>query len=197
MMELESCDVCTKPTDNRKLNCPPRMADGRHFTDYRPRCALNSRSTYVIKDVRNKDPMDVKMPPNNSYDLRQYLIQNGEKLMHMNREEAFVRNMCGPCTINPSTMLPEQTMVTCDKQICRTNLNDANGLGQGRNFFTQGQERGGALDPRRMKDDPKSCCVTPEDDYEFYPINATIEEDYGRLTMPSGGKPLRASDRVR
>ena len=29
---------CYKTGDNKHLQCPPRMNDGRHFTDYRPNC---------------------------------------------------------------------------------------------------------------------------------------------------------------
>ncbi len=28
--------ACYKTGDNRYNDCPPRMADGRHFTDFRP-----------------------------------------------------------------------------------------------------------------------------------------------------------------
>ena len=33
---------CYKTGDNKHLQCPPRMDDGRHFTDYRPNCELNA-----------------------------------------------------------------------------------------------------------------------------------------------------------
>ena len=33
---------CFKTSDNKHFGCPPRMADGRHFTDYRPSCHINN-----------------------------------------------------------------------------------------------------------------------------------------------------------
>ena len=33
--------ACYKTSDNKFFDCPPRMADGRHFTDYRPECYVN------------------------------------------------------------------------------------------------------------------------------------------------------------
>ena len=40
---------CSKTTNNKYFNCPPRMDDGRHFTDYRPNC----HSTNVITGNAN------------------------------------------------------------------------------------------------------------------------------------------------
>ena len=34
--------TCYKTSDNKFMDCPPRMADGRHFTDYRPNCHTNN-----------------------------------------------------------------------------------------------------------------------------------------------------------
>lgn len=192
MLELESCDTCTKPSENKKFNCPPRMNDGRHFTDYRSRCALNSRNAFqFINTDKNK------APPSNSFDFRQYLIQNGEKIMNMNRDEAFERNMCGPCTLDPSTMLPAQTHVTCDASSCKVRLNDSDGLGQGRNYETQKNNAFSkdVFDMRRQ-DKESNCCATLEDDAQYYPLDKKIHDNYGRLTYPSGGMPLQASDRV-
>ena len=34
---------CYKTGNNKYFNAPPLMADGRHFTDYRPQCTLNNQ----------------------------------------------------------------------------------------------------------------------------------------------------------
>ena len=34
-----SDNLCYKTSNNKYSDCPPRMADGRHFTDFRPNCA--------------------------------------------------------------------------------------------------------------------------------------------------------------
>ena len=31
-----------RTTDNKHFHCPPRMDDGRHFTDYRSNCHFNN-----------------------------------------------------------------------------------------------------------------------------------------------------------
>ena len=33
---------CYKASNNKYFNCPPRMDDGRHFTDYRSSCDTNN-----------------------------------------------------------------------------------------------------------------------------------------------------------
>ena len=30
------------PSNNKYFDCPPRMSDGRNFTDYRPSCDVNN-----------------------------------------------------------------------------------------------------------------------------------------------------------
>lgn len=190
MKEVESCDICSKPTDNAYFNCPPRMSDGRHFTNYQPRCS-NFRNIFMIEEENG-----FHYPPANSYDLRQYLIHNGEKIMELNREEAFQKNLCGPCSINPSTMLPEQTKIACNANTCKVSLNDTRGFGQGRTYHTQSKPQKSSFDERRQAKIPKSCCTSHLDDANFFPLDGTIEDDYGRLSVPGGGKPLHASDRI-
>ena len=33
---------CYKTSNNKYSDCPPRMSDGRHFTDFRPNCVVNT-----------------------------------------------------------------------------------------------------------------------------------------------------------
>lgn len=201
MATVKDCMTCSKPSDNQEFNCPPKMSDGRHFTDYRPRCALNSRSNYMIADPKQKHGFT--SPPLNSYDFRQYMIEKGEKLIEMNRESAFQRNMCGPCVSNPTvdvgTMLPEQTVVTCNKSACSVGLNDAAGLGLGRQYYTEGKKKdkdGMSFDARRQKNEPESCCARRSDDLQYYPFDGKVMDDYGRVAVPGGGKPLRGTSRT-
>lgn len=200
MRDVKDCTSCSKPTDNQEFNCPPKMADGRHFTDYRPRCTFNSRSNYMVADPKSVNGF--KTPPLNSYDLRQYMIENSEALMEMNREIAFQRNMCGPCTDRPSgsvyqgTMLPEQTMVTCDKNACSISLNDARGLGVGRQYNTNTKNGTSSFDARRQNAHPESCCASVFDDTQYYPVDGKIMDNYGRMAIPGGGKPLSGTSRT-
>ena len=60
------CGTCTRASENKHWGCPPRMSDGRLFTDYGSRCDINLR---------------LMSPMSGSYDYRQMLISNGEKIL--------------------------------------------------------------------------------------------------------------------
>lgn len=115
-------------TENSKFpTCPPKMSDGRHFTDYAPRCIARDN---LMLGVDNKQM--------NSYELRQYLIANSEKIMQSNRDAAIKCNSWNACVqpYNQGTMLAEQNMVKCDTTSCRTSINDPYGIGTGRDYGT-------------------------------------------------------------
>ena len=116
-------ELCYKASNNKHPNCPPRMDDGRHFTDYRPRCQLNN----LIQMNNNI---------NNSFQYRMYLTRNAEALMDSNRAYISKKNSCGPCMepYNQGTMLPESTKVSCNNNSCNAEVVDTKGLGQGRNY---------------------------------------------------------------
>ena len=65
-------------------SCPPRMDDGRHFTDYRPNCFVNN----LIQSQNNIT---------DSYKYRMFLQENASKLMELNRLYAVKRNYCDSC----------------------------------------------------------------------------------------------------
>ncbi len=73
---------CFRNPNYRK--CPPRMADGRHFTNYEANNTLNSKVRYENNLVTGSD-------------YRSYLTKNAVKLMNMNSQEAWAANGCGPC----------------------------------------------------------------------------------------------------
>ena len=52
-----------RTTDNKHFHCPPRMDDGRHFTDYRSNCHFNNL-------VRANNAVM------NSHDYRMFLTNN-------------------------------------------------------------------------------------------------------------------------
>ena len=118
--------TCYKTSDNKYFDCPPRMSDGRHFTDYRPNCEMNS----VVK-------MDNKI--SNSFEYRNFLQQNASLILDINRKHACQKNCCGPTcqeAFQNSTMLPEKYKVNCDNHTCTRVLNDPKGLGDGRVYYT-------------------------------------------------------------
>ena len=95
------------------------MADGRHFTDYRPNCHLNN-------NLRTNNKLE------NTFDYRRFLQHRGTELINFNRSSAYQQNGCGTCKepYHQNTILPEQTRLYCDKNGCKSEVVDPNGLGQ-------------------------------------------------------------------
>lgn len=96
--------------------CPPRMSDGRSFTQYIPGCELG--------------------PPNmSSNESRGYLVANAESLMRKNRELAY-HNGCTMACFDPTkttgTALPELSYMSCDNRKCQIVPGTLGGLGMGR-----------------------------------------------------------------
>ena len=87
---------CHHTSNNKHSKCPPRMNDGRHFTDYRPSCYLNN----IIQESNTL---------HNSNQMRMFLTHNATELMQLNRRKACDRNCCGPCQkpYQTGTMMPE------------------------------------------------------------------------------------------
>jgi len=137
---------CGDRVTDCKYNCPNRLSDGRHFTDYRPRCFTN---------------FDALPKPMSSYDYRMYLTHQAEHLIEQNRQDAFRKNMCEPC-VNPSTMLPEQHVQVCDGRKCSFPVNDPNGLGLGRKYGGAGHLHGEAYSVKG--------CELPIMNQEFAPV---------------------------
>lgn len=122
---------CYKTTNNKYFNCPPRMDDGRHFTDYRPNCHLEN----VVRENNHIF---------NSFQYRMFLMHNADKIMDINRKYACDMNCCGPCdnkqTIAKSCisgetwgtapdMCPQMSMSQSDNQSsysCCSTVNDSN-----------------------------------------------------------------------
>ena len=65
-------------------NCPPLMSDGRLVTDYRPSCELHD---LIIKQNGLL----------NSYDYRQFMINNAADLREINRGYYEAKNQCNSC----------------------------------------------------------------------------------------------------
>lgn len=126
---MSSCSTCTG--ENPKPMCPSRMSDGRAFTDYRPRCAINAE---IMQLVSKANMMQ------SSYESRMYLQQNADSVMEMQRNMAN-QNLapCAPCTRPNSdvgTMLPERYVVRCNGVTCSRSEVNPFGLGDGRAYNT-------------------------------------------------------------
>lgn len=150
---MDNCVKCSEKDPNVKNNsCPVKMSDGRHFTDYRPRCIYNSQNRSI-----------------GSYELRQNMINNAEKMLE---EKRRTMHQCGPCVdpFNIGTMLPEESIITCDENQCTVKMNDPNGVGQGRNYtnnnMSQAQTR--FLEDRERESKMNMTCKnTPNPNYKF------------------------------
>lgn len=171
---------CERASDNRVFNCPPRMDDGRHFTDYRPRCMANF--------VLNNESL-------NSFEYRQYLINNADAIMKKNSIAAYNETACGACVepYNMGTMLPEQSVQSCNKSTCKFNLNDQNGLGLGRDYGTTQESiaiknaflKNKENEQMYFKNNTNKCS-TSSDDMAIFPYDGYKPEQFQRHAIPSG-----------
>jgi hypothetical protein len=162
-------DSCYKTSDNKHFGCPPRMADGRHFTDYRPHC-------YVDNLIIAENGI------NNSFNYRNFLQQNATQLMNINRKYSCMKNCCGPCLPGNGTMLPEANKFICDKKSCRLVTNDSNGLGTGRVYSP---EDASCASMGVCGNPVPNACMTPQDAFNYFPPQAA--QQMGRITVPGGG----------
>lgn len=180
----KECTQCQLPSDNKFTNCAPMMADGRNFTDYRPRCVANF-------------PLD-NMPAS-SYEYRQFLIKNASELMKMNKETAYKSNKCGPCMspYNQGTMLPEKEIMKCNASTCSITKNDPNGIGLGREYGETNNANFLAAKKieQEMIQNMENCCATREDDMNYYPVDYDNTISNYRSSFPSGGYAMAPNDR--
>ena len=164
---------CYKVSDNKFFNCPARMADGRHFTDYRPNCHLNN-------GIRFSNNMK------NTFDYRRFLTNNADELMKINASVAYERNGCASCKepYHQNTMLPEKDILTCNKDGCQLKLNDKNGLGIGRCY---GEVKGFSRNKQ-----PNNCCGNANSVFSYFG-GKDPNMQYDRHSLPSGGNVLPAN----
>ena len=113
--------ICDKTSNNKYFNCPPRMADGRHFTDYRP----NSYSNNLIRMSNNII---------GSYDYRQYLINNAGKLMQDNRLYVNEKNGCSVSTTVKCNAQHVPFQNQCNVSLNNMECNVVNPQGVGTNY---------------------------------------------------------------
>ena len=176
---------CYKTSNNKYFKCPPRMSDGRHFTDYRPMCYVNN-----LVNANNGIV--------NSFQSRQFLTNNATKLMDLNRTYACQKNCCGPCVkpYNQGTMLEEQTMKVCTTGGCGTSVVNPNGLGQGRQYTSEDGKACPNWPESLPVNQPYNCCAKSNQLFNYYNHADTKAqgEFLPRLTVPGGGKAMMGGD---
>jgi hypothetical protein len=155
------------------------MDDSRHFCDYRSSDFIND----LIKADNNIS---------NSLQYRMFLQQNGNALMDRNRQIACKLNCCGPCLkegFEPGTMLPEQYMFVTDGRTSKMVLNDPNGLGTGRQYYSNPDENCKGLPSAWPMGQPTNQCATPLDRFNYLgDIDPTPTGM--RVAVPGGGTML-------
>mgnify|MGYP003330107701 FL=1 len=126
---MASCNSSCDSPNFEDVLCPTRMADGRAFTDYRPRCTVNAE---LYKQVA-----EAKMV-RSSYESRMYLQHNADAMMDFERNKA-IRTLipCAPCNRSfedAGTMLGERYIVRCNGVTCTREEINPQGLGDGRAY---------------------------------------------------------------
>lgn len=124
---MSSCSSCSAP--NPTPSCPIRMSDGRVFTDYRPRCAVNAELMQLVSAQKMME---------SSYESRMFLQQNAEQMIQMERDRSIKRMVpCAPCErplTDQGTLLPERYVVRCNGVSCARNEVNPEGVGDRRDF---------------------------------------------------------------
>lgn len=190
MALFKECTECERPSNNKFFNCPPRMDDGRHFTDYRPRC------TQQFQDKISKKIMS-------SYEQRMFLTANADDLIKLNARNAYMMNRCGACVepYDQGTMVPDLESQQCNSRTCSFGVNDPYGLGLGRKYYTEDVDQ--QFKKRFIEEKEKEqkyfretaqCCGTKQDDIQYFPIDGDVKGDMPRPAVPSGGTPLTGGD---
>ena len=164
------------------------MADGRLFTDYRPRCDVNMQ--YEPRAATG------------SYEYRQFLIRNADSVIGEHRQTAFTEASSGPCVqpYETATMLPEADAFVCDKVSCKREARNAGGFGTGRDYGMLPSSKR-ALDAflleqaaaQKRLQNGANCCACGGDG-GYYPLPGLNISAPGRPAMPSGGSPLSGGD---
>jgi len=112
-MNNSKSNTCDKTSNNKYFDCPARMDDGRAFTDWRPSSSVDDMIRYSNNVM-------------SSYEYRQFLINNGSKIMNVNMKYTEDKLGCNNCTAKP---VPFQTVcnVNIKDSVCQTV--DPNGVG--------------------------------------------------------------------
>ncbi len=170
---------CTnRTTDNKHFHCPPRMDDGRHFTDYRTNCHFNNL-------VRANNAVL------NSHDYRMFLTNNARGLMDLNRSYACQKSGCGNRSVSDknSTMLPEQSMQICNNKTCNVEFVNKNGVGLGRKYSSE-EVNCPAVNDYMPVNQPYNCSADNGRPFNYYNnVDSKVQGNDNVESKNEGGKP--------
>lgn len=185
---MRSCGKCTRISSNKNFDCPPRMSDGRIFTDYRSRCDINFLDDGKVLD---------------SYTYRQFLLRNADELIGGMRRTAYMAARCGPCEepYHQGTMLPELEQDVCDTRTCSRRTLDGTGQGLGRWYSEQSAHNQGFAEFKAREQaelrSSANCCGTKQDYENYYPPGDIVGgAELNRFASIGGGTPLSGGDLI-
>ncbi len=176
---------CGRATNNRFFSCPPLMADGRAFTDYRP------KGVQALQDIV---PLS-----KGSYELRQHMEAHGNDLIDRARSATYATNSCGPCKppYARGTLLPERTTEGCSQNACVFRETDPDGIGMGRDFGAYGGDDHAYAAFLHTKDAEQAALAEPPCAHAFDPFNEfplpfdmAHRDGARRLVSPEGGSDV-------
>lgn len=174
---------CIKSSNNKFFNSSARMSDGRLFTDYRPNHEVNK---HIINNNNITD----------THNYRMFLITNAEEIIKRNRNYIYLKNGIYDCKqpYKTGTMLPEQSRVVCDPHKCSRILIDKNGLGEGREYVTNGPNE--LLDSLKKSEvNENNICSDTQNNLNYYPIDTNMYmKDKSRKAISGGGDKLSGGD---
>lgn len=172
-----SCsNACYHASNNKHFKCPPRMDDGRHFTDYRPNCYMNNL-VQESGDIHN------------STQMRMYLTHNAVDLMQLNRRKACDRNCCGPCQkpYQSGTMMPEASAEVSGMPIpCGTKSSQPSLV----SAYSDAPLTCSAWNTGDSREVSYNCCSTVQNLANTYPTSADGVV-VSRKSVPGGGMPMQ------
>jgi hypothetical protein len=163
---------CQKSSDNKFFDCPPRMSDGRHFTDYRPSCDANL-------NVKKSNGI------NNSYDYRVFLTQNAEKIMAQNRADISNSVLCSMCDDN--TVPPPSIVQVCNEQKCTFQPGSLHGIGLVIKNENNPVKCNNVTAPKN------NVCYSRQDQESYLPKNGNLPQ---RFASPGFGTPYTGGDYI-
>jgi len=112
-MNNTGSNTCNKTSNNKYFDCPARMDDARAFTDWRPSSSVDDMIRYSNNVM-------------SSYEYRQFLIHNGNKIMNVNMKYTEDKLGCNNCTAKP---VPFQTVCNINTKDSVCQMVDPNGIG--------------------------------------------------------------------
>jgi hypothetical protein len=104
---------CDRTTNNKYFDAPARMNDGRTFTDYRASSSVDDMIRYSNNVMSN-------------YEYRQFLINNADEIMDVNRK--YTEDKVGTRTCNAKE-IPFHTTCDINPSFSKCSITNSEGVG--------------------------------------------------------------------